>query len=102
MAVCAAPPNVTARSDAASMDESDVRRARWTLAIVTAWLPNALDNRICAAVPPMLVRTICRIVCWLKVVPLDWGDTAQVPVHAGAAARAAGAAVPKAGCHTPA
>src|ERR1700738_4927570 len=94
--VVTAPPKVTARSVPVLIDEPEVRCAMWTLVTVTAWLPNALDSCTRAAVPEMLVCTICRRVCWLKVVPLLCGETAQVPVQATAAA-AAGAGAGGAG-----
>ena len=83
-----APPNVTVRPDPATMDDPPDDCANWTSEKVTGWLPNTLESLILAAVPPIEVRTICRMVCRLYVAELDCGATAHVPVQSPAAARA--------------
>src|ERR1700692_3542994 len=57
------------------------RSATCTSAITSGALPKTFDTCTCADVPPMLVCTIWRNVCWLKDWPPLSGDTDQVPVH---------------------
>lgn len=63
------------------MVDPDERSATCTSATASGALPKTLDTCTCAEVPPMLVCTIWRNVCW----PNDWpplsGDTDQVPVQ---------------------
>ena len=61
--------------------DPEERSATCTSAITSGAVPKTFDTCTCADVPPMLVCTICRNVCWLKDAPPLSGDTDQVPVQ---------------------
>src|ERR1700746_3142792 len=63
------------------MVDPEERSAMWTSAICSGAAPKTFDTCTRADVPPMLVCTIWRNVCWLKDGPPLCGDTDQVPVQ---------------------
>ena len=62
------------------------RSATWTSATCSGAVPKTFDTCTWADVPPMLVCTIWRNVCWLKDCPPLSGDADQVPVQGVVAA----------------
>src|SRR4051812_25592199 len=58
------PPNISARSEPATIPDSVPRFARWAAPTSTAADPNAFDSFTRTRRPPMLVRRIIRTV-WL-------------------------------------
>src|SRR5512141_1310698 len=85
------PANVSARSDAGSMDELVARRARCAAPTVTGDDPNAFDSLTRARRPPMLVRRIMRMV-WFESVVTRNGCPPGPPPGACAVAATGGAA----------
>src|SRR5258708_238644 len=63
------------------MVDPEERSATCTSAITSGVAPKTFDTCTCADVPPMLVCTIWRNVCWLKDWPPLSGDADQVPVR---------------------
>src|ERR1700733_7505886 len=63
------------------MVDPEERSATCTSATSSGVVPKTFDTCTCADVPPMLVWTICRNVCWPKDWPPLSGDTDQVPVQ---------------------
>src|SRR5258708_9063637 len=63
------------------MVDPEERSAACTSAITSGAVPKTFDTCTCADVPPMLVCTIWRNVCWLKDWPPFSGDADQVPVQ---------------------
>ena len=63
------------------MVDPEERSATCTSATSSGAVPKTFDTCTCAEVPPMLVCTIWRSVCWLKDWPPLSGDADQVPVQ---------------------
>src|SRR4051794_14286634 len=95
----AAPAKVTGRSVSGTTLPLPACRATCTSPTVRGAVPNSLESRTRALVPPMLVCTIWRSVCRSKLRPPLCTATAQVPTHesAGPAERAAVVAGPDPG-----